>query len=611
MMKFPNFGQRRSNQSSIDSVSIADNNADSNAEAPIQTEDTLEDEMAGLSAEEAAEIRDAFDVILHSDQDPMLETVMDVEGELAAESKFLALDLAVDTVEPLESELNGPSSLMAKLDLDITPLVVPTVIMEPIEQLNPYDLSQDLGLTEDALATEGLDLEITADATDAININETEAAGLEEISYDIHTDGPLTYFQYYLDGESGEAAEYNPVSLRRPSMPTGLVGAGILGAALVSGFSIADAMKQSQPVAKRPTPSPLQDLKNQAAPPPVVPAPPESIQPEASALPPAPQMNRAALGAGSVAGSGNLPIVPPPAPAMNAISQPTYSLQQGGAAIASIAPVNNLPQIKEPPAPISEVQTPVNIPPASTPQILPPPPLPSGILSEPQPVIVSNIPEPGVAPSEANNPTVQPGAPNLQPVQAQSVTPEVISTAPETSQPKVVLPQLGILPRPGLPNAGPAPAKLPEVQPAADRLSSATTPIKETVVSGNELVFDRKPMPPGAIESPQAAAQPVQAGALQTLLTPPQNRGFLADDVTLRSLSQQEAAMLTQANGIEPFTKRTLTIRDYARAYQVASKQVNGLPPFGFIDYQQKTIILPDESSTVSTTAPTSGLPQS
>jgi hypothetical protein len=138
------------------------------------------------------------------------------------------------------------------------------------------------------------------------------------------------------------------------------------------------------------------------------------------------------------------------------------------------------------------------------------------------------------------------------------------------------------------------------------------TPIKETVVSGDELVFDRKPMPPGAIASPQAAVPIAQAeGALQTLLTPPQNKGFLADEATLRSLSQQEATMLTQASGVAPFTKRTLAIRDYARAYQVASKQLNGLPPFGFIDYQQKTITLPDESSTVSSTAPSNGVPQS
>jgi hypothetical protein len=216
---------------------------------------------------------------------------------------------------------------------------------------------------------------------------------------------------------------------------------------------------------------------------------------------------------------------------------------------------------------------------------------------------VSNIPDP-VVPAPEVSPTLQAGATNLQPLQTQAVTPEVISPGPEMSQP-----QVGILPSPGLPSPGSVPAKLPEVRPATDRLSSAMTPIKETTVSGNELVFDRKPMPPGAIESPQAAV-PAQAD-VQTLLTLPQNRGFLADDVTLRSLSQQEATMLTQASGVAPFTKRTLAIRDYARAYQVASKQVNGLPPFGFIDYQQKTIILPDESSTVSSTAPDNGVPQS
>ncbi|NJM48703.1 MAG: hypothetical protein HC860_23165, partial [Alkalinema sp. RU_4_3] len=300
MMKFPNFGQRRSNQNSIDSVS--------NAEAPIQPEDTLEDEMAGLSAEEAAEIRDAFNVILHSDQDPMVaaETAADIEGPLAAEPDFLAVDavqpdaVQPDTVQPdvvhqveleptpnpmaVEPTLDSPqASLMSKLDLDITPLVVPTVLTESIEQLNPYELSQDLAQAEEPPAADvdldlaDVDLDLTVDAVDAVS-DEPEAAALEESSYDIHTDGPLTYFQYYLDGDSGEAAEYNPVSLRRPSMPTGLVGAGILGAALVSGFSIADAMKQSQPVAKRPTPSPLQDLNEPGPrPPPRGSAPPRKV----------------------------------------------------------------------------------------------------------------------------------------------------------------------------------------------------------------------------------------------------------------------------------------------------------------------------------------------
>jgi hypothetical protein len=633
MMKFPDFGKRRFNNTQIESVS--------NAEVPVLEEDTLEDEMANLSAEEAAEIRDAFNVILHSDltQDPMLGTVEPIDRPLAAD--LLAVDdsllLAVDdslAADPLAAELASfpeaqaappmaveevvmaeaktQPSLLTKLNLDVTPLViVPTVITEPIEQLIPtqaIDLTAsspesalmvanrfgalDIDLPDQNLAADGgMDLELTAD--DLVASEDPS----EETSYDVHTDGPLTYFQYYLDGDSGESAEYNPVALRRPSMPTGLVGAGILGAALISGFSIADAMKQGQPVAKRPAPSPLQDLKNQTTPPPVVPTPPESMKPEISALPPAPEVNQAAPG--SI--GPNLPVVTPPAPSSTGINQPTYSLQQGGAALASIAPVSNLPQTAAPDR-LNVVQSPLA---PINPPILPPPPLPSGILSEPQPVVVSELPAPEIPSAQLPStqlPSVQPGAIGLQPLAAQGVaTPEVIAQPPETTAPARSTAEIGILPRPSLPNSSPVAAPI-------DRLSSATTPVKETTVfSGSELVFDRKPMPPGALQSPQPApdvqaqAAPVQAGAaVQSLLTPPQNKGFLAEDTALRSLNQQEAAMLTQAN-IEPFTKRTLAIRDYARAYQVASKQVNGLPPFGFIDYQQKTIILPDESSTVST----------
>jgi hypothetical protein len=447
---------------------------------------------------------------------------------------------------------------------------------------------------------EGLNLDLTLDSGESVPNNGTDP-------FEVHQDGPLTYFQYYLnDNDDGAAAEYNPITLRRPSMPTGLIGAGILGATLISGFSIADAMKQGQPtVTKRPTnnpASPLQDLKTPSAPQ-IRPPAPETLNPEASALalPPAPKA-----------------IAVPPQPLIaggGGISQPSYGLQQSGTTISPLGQVlKEIPAVRVQP-PIAEIQSPAVQPtvqypalppvrfapevaqePASIPGILPPPPLPAGILSEPQPVIIN----PGAA-SAALLPT--PPAPESSPSVPESSVPEsrlVVAVKP--------LDRLGTV---ITQTASPKPANLTTSKTQDIKFQE---PISQDVKlpaiaqdAPKEIVFNRStPLPPNPQEQFSPAPQPspvnlanAQSGQLETLLLAPKNNGFLAEEqALLRSLSQQEAKLLTNAPGIEPFTKRTLGIRDYARAYQVASKQVNGLPPFGFIDYLQKVIVLPDESAT-------------
>ncbi len=648
MMKFPDFGKRRSNENQPDAPTSTD---------ALLAPDLIDEEVTDLTAAEASEIRDAFNLILQSEVEPLLAVTDRASDGAAGEDLSIAADLknsltindltiiapnvmaeadAGNTAEsmaldpsdiaakldlsledasieelPLESGIaleapltqDGHEALLSRLNLSVTPLFATSdpepAVAETILVESGASLAMDHA--ESAVTHEVLNLDLTLDNDESASSDSTDP-------FEVRQDGPLTYFQYYLnDNENGAAAEYNPISLRRPSMPTGLIGAGILGATLISGFSIADAMKQGQPtVAKRPTAAnptnPLQDLK--APPAPLPAAAPETLKPEASVLaPPAPTSMNVPSQALIAANSG--------------ISQPNYGLQQNGTTISPIGqalkeipavtvqppiaemqspPVQPTVQYAPPPMQVNPMQvTPVQMNPevARDPGILPPPPLPAGILSEPQPAInpgaasaallptppapESMIPAPESSPVQPVKPLDRIGTMIASPSQATSPKPTTL-TIPKTQDVKFqeLLPQDGKVPV--MPPDGPK-----------EIVFNRTTPLPPNPQE-QQIPLSKQPNPVELAKAP--------SGQLETLLVTPKNNGFLAEEqALLRSLSQQEAKLLTNAPGIEPFTKRTLGIRDYARAYQVASKQVNGLPPFGFIDYLQKVIVLPDESA--------------
>lgn len=107
-------------------------------------------------------------------------------------------------------------------------------------------------------------------------------------AYEEHQAGPLTYFQYYLgEGTNGSEgigemqAAYVTPTVRQSAIPGGLIGAGVLGATLVSGFVIADTVK-TQPftASKKPSQSSPQSPLMPAAQAKAVPVP-KAIPPEA------------------------------------------------------------------------------------------------------------------------------------------------------------------------------------------------------------------------------------------------------------------------------------------------------------------------------------------
>ncbi|MBD2327342.1 hypothetical protein [Alkalinema sp. FACHB-956] len=81
---------------------------------------------------------------------------------------------------------------------------------------------------------------------DYVDVPATEIPDPPQNRYDVHQDGSLTYFQYYFDETPPNSAgvDYAPQTFSTSKFPTGVVGAGVLAATVVSGFMIAEAVKQ-------------------------------------------------------------------------------------------------------------------------------------------------------------------------------------------------------------------------------------------------------------------------------------------------------------------------------------------------------------------------------
>ncbi|MGI0491545.1 hypothetical protein ACN4EG_07020 [Alkalinema pantanalense CENA528] len=79
-----------------------------------------------------------------------------------------------------------------------------------------------------------------------VDVAATEIPEPPQNRYDVHQDGSLTYFQYYFDQEQPPSGgtDYAPQTFSTSKFPTGVVGAGVLAATIVSGFMVAEAMKQ-------------------------------------------------------------------------------------------------------------------------------------------------------------------------------------------------------------------------------------------------------------------------------------------------------------------------------------------------------------------------------
>lgn len=348
-------------------------------------------------------------------------------------------------------------------------------------------------------------------------------------------------------------------SRRRSSPPLELIGVGVLGATLLSGFAIADNAKQ---VAQTPATTGLSRAAQSGRPPIIGMKPgglsiqPSSIQPEMvrpeMALPPPPVMVSRSLT--SMAG---LSVVP-----MGAVTSTTGSMTTGAATETvsglglttgprSLRPI----QLAEPTlVSVARSQGAINaavsLPEAPTIRVAGP------IVEE------SQVVQPEVAPTGLTAGAMLADRPMVSQVTSEWSNP----TEPET---EVIA--------------------VPQVDRAAEPLLSPSgVPLADPVV----------PMPPvslgesqGAI--PVAVMQPEPMGVPEEAVAPGISVAR-ADGLGVRSLSQAEAIAVLGARSdseMGRFVHQSLNARDYA----LAAEGLGTVPPFGFVDYQNQRIVLPSD----------------
>ncbi|OUC12387.1 MAG: hypothetical protein B0A82_22725 [Alkalinema sp. CACIAM 70d] len=149
-------------------------------------------------------------------------------GAESPSTEFLATQATSDAQEEM-----APAEAAALIPIDAT--------------LHDYDAYQDESQndgTGNPQPSQGSDA-IHGDKP-YVDVAATEIPEPSQNRYDVHQEGSLTYFQYYFDQEQPPSggADYAPQTFSTSKFPTGVVGAGVLAATIVSGFMVAEAMKQ-------------------------------------------------------------------------------------------------------------------------------------------------------------------------------------------------------------------------------------------------------------------------------------------------------------------------------------------------------------------------------
>ncbi|MFM2429608.1 MAG: hypothetical protein RLZZ511_821 [Cyanobacteriota bacterium] len=494
------------------------------------------------------------------------------------------------------------------------------------------------GATADTIDPSAIDWSPTNWAMDVVDQTDV----LPESALD---SAPLSYFQYYLGDTSNDSAEDMPASYvtpwHQPSVPGGLIGAGVLGATLVSGFVIADTVK-TQPTltAKKPTPTaPLQGLsaRDQVAAK-VTPktAPPESLTPEMTLPKPKTSLGTASYGtlspiatltpsgSGGVAtlptGGSNAPIGNLPATGTTGAATTSPTAATKPLAPVTTQPLQDLPEPQQRPVQSSPIANPPALelpavtpaPPATEPQSAEPGMivgdgtrlLPAGTpLIPPSPADASALPI-GKAADLATTPATNPA------VTAPTATaPVATASAPAVAEP--IVPTLEADATPGEPVALRSAFPIPDA-PIAERMPAERV-IPEQVferpaaVAPTETVAPAptnftRPLPDSA---PTAAPilQPISDRAApvaaQLLVAQASDRPVLQasnlDDRQGRILTAREAEMIQTADQSLDYQLQRLGLAEYTAAYQRLNPMATptSLPMFGFIDYQRKLVVLP------------------
>lgn len=403
--------------------------------------------------------------------------------------------------------------------------------------------------------------------------------------YEVQTEGPLTYFNYYFEELGTVAATDEAESKSNSKLTVGMVGAGVVAATVVSGLVIGDALQKSQTPedgqpkntslkqssAKKPTRSPAvaperQDMER---------SPVRKTQsPATPALPPRPK-------------PGKTSFLPTPE-----LQLPPPALPIAAPETLALAPTRSAPPNSSPVAPTTR---------------------------QPSSWVAANIPQVSVQEAAnrqaASSPIAQPETlPTERQNSTQGTPPPPMSTGTNREP----------LPAPAIAAPNADPSTLPEASNSTPTATTGESPFRQNATgsplnqpsnseaSGLQQLFPVRPADAGTgdraagaattptVSQPQEQSPGTQAGGstqgLQAYINLPRS---LPPDraVSLMPLSQQAAVEAANTTKVGEFAVRQVNTQEYQKEWATSSKTddpelASAFPAYGFIDYQRQVIVV-------------------
>ncbi len=393
--------------------------------------------------------------------------------------------------------------------------------------------------------------------------------------YDVHTKGPLTYFQFYLDEVVQSANATEPAEKRQSISTTVLLGAGFVAATVVSGLLIGDALNKPAPPPDTKVPPVKPKQRAMVSMPRPTSASPEKLEAPRSQPPAIPQsfprqnpFDQATLQSfAPVLPSVTLAAVPETLTVSRSSPKRTVT---GAPAPAGMKPLvrpgyQDLPDLQRPPQP---PLTALNAVPASAIRET----IPTGIAAP------ERINEPAaISPPDPTQPrTTQPNSTPFPPAQPSA------EASPATPQAESQL-------------TAPIPSISEPASPATDppQLNSTSNAIESKLPNRavkTALTDDRRAI---AASPTNLSSQPVGPSRLQDFVTLAQSAP-VAKPRTFLPLTQQAATEAGQYKQLEKFAIRRVAAQDYQKEWSASSKSPDssGYPAYGFIDYQRQVIVV-------------------
>lgn len=494
----------------------------------------------------------------------------------------------------------------------------------------------------------------TSEPEDTVDISDASAdyapsEANAPVPYDVHTEGPLTYFNYYFEDVDLSAANGETMqSASRSKVSLGLVGVGVVAATVASGLFIRDAFKTAEPPpdtqpvdasTKQQTTTnllrPSTASPEQLTTPRSQPSPSIKPKPPAAPRPTAPPSKQSLL----------LETEPLPLPVAPAIAVPETLASNQTAPVVQLPklpPINQpLPTVavRETPDPINREdsvpnaqQTTTRPPgmvaiarPESLPMIKPEAgnPLQSAnsvsTVSTAFPPAASTATDPTTAPPEVRAVEFNPSSSltNVPATQEQdSPDASMTSNAPVTQTEQGSNPLQQLFPAPQAPLTSQADAtNLRRITPQAveasqesDRTSIQTNLSKTTTSQGLTISVTRPTNSDNQVAKSEIQPIPVQEAAqprIQDYLTLPQQ---LPTDkaVALLPLTQAAAEEAVKTERVGQFIVRQVNPQDYQKEWVSSNSAVAdpaialGFPAYGFIDYERRVIVVLQETKTAS-----------